>query len=76
MQLQFSFDYISKVYNIPALTLKRRAKKMGITSKTVTEDQAFEIANYGFKPKFDFIIVYKTIEILPSKLNYTTLEDL
>jgi len=72
----FDLHLVAQAYKIKYRSVVWRAKKLGITSKEVTNEQAFDIANYGVQPKVEIIIVYITHEIIPSKLNYTTLEDL
>jgi hypothetical protein len=72
----FHLKLVSEAYKIKYRAAVWRARKLGITSDRVTNEQAFDIANYGIKPSVEVIVVYITFEIIPSRLNYTTLEDL
>jgi hypothetical protein len=72
----FHLRLVSEAYKIKYRSVVWRARKLGITSSEVTNEQAFDIANYRKKPKLEVIVVYVTFEIIPSRMNYTTLEDL
>lgn len=72
----FTLKLVSESYKIPYKKVLSIAEELGLKGDKVTNDQAFDIANHNNKPKIEVIVVYKTTEIMPSRLNYTTLEDL
>lgn len=72
----FHLRLVAMSYKITYKTTVRRARKLGISGMYVTDSQAFDIANYMVKSNVRIVYVTKTIEIIPSRLNYTTLEDL
>lgn len=72
---RFHLSLIANAYGIEYRTALLIARHLGITGFYVTDDEAFDIANYGHKPP-EVIVVNKTVEIIHSRLNNTALEDL
>lgn len=73
---RFHLSLVASAYGIAYRSAVWRARKLGILGFEVTDEQAFDIANYGEKPPVRVVVVYTTIEVFHSKLNNTALEDL
>lgn len=73
---KFHLKLVAEAYKIPFRAVMWRARKLGIFGYQVTNEQAFDIANYDNQNRVEVIIIYITFEIIPSRLNNTTLENL
>ena len=73
---RFHLKLVASAYGIDYRSAIDKARQLGIQGFYVTDEQAFDIANYEEKPIVEVIVVYNTIEVFHSRLNNTALEDL
>jgi len=76
MKDSFHFDIVVQAYKISRETVRIRARKLGIAGSYVTNEQAFDIANFRHKPIITNVPKYTETLIMPSKGNYITIENL
>ena len=74
----FHIDIVAMSYKISKNTIRKRARKLGIIGKYFTDDQAFDIANYGHQKKYivEVIRIHEETIIIPSKANFLSIEML
>lgn len=74
----FHFKIVAMSYDMPVRKVRRRAKKLGIKGEYLTNEQAFDVANYtaGGKMTVQVIRIHEETLIIPSKSNFLPLEQL